>query len=110
VLLRKDEPGFEFPPYYARTIKIEPGTRVIWKTYPADDSASFFGIVDFRLLSDENRTRFVWSVLYEFLVPSASPDELKRLEQDQYENFQNLFDSVLPKLVRQVREAQVKQP
>src|SRR5262245_35649011 len=34
VLLKKDDAGFEFPPYYARTIKLDPGSRIVWKTYP----------------------------------------------------------------------------
>jgi Polyketide cyclase / dehydrase and lipid transport len=109
VLLRKEEPGFEFPPYFARTIKIDPGVRVIWKTYPADGSASFFGIVDYRLEPEGGSTRFVWSVLYEFLVPSAPDEELEEVQRQQYDNFQRLFDSVFPKLGQQVRAA-VKDP
>src|SRR5215211_7634217 len=52
VLLSKEEKGFKsFPPYYARTVKLDPGRRVIWKTYPEErtEDNDFFGFVEFRL-------------------------------------------------------------
>src|SRR5687768_15761936 len=51
VMMRKDEEGFTFPAYYGRTIKLDPESRALWKTYPAEKGpeGDFFGIVDFRI-------------------------------------------------------------
>jgi hypothetical protein len=107
VLLRKDEGGFKFPPYYSRIITINPESRVIWKTWPQENPDAFFGIVDFRVYPAGERTRFAWSVLYEFMVPHTDAEELKAFEAAQSANFQALFDSVLPMLEQQVRSAAV---
>lgn len=99
VLLKKDEAGFEFPSYYARTIKLDPGHRVIWKTYPEKaGEVDFFGIVDFSLQEPPGKTRFCYDVLYEFLVPYRNESELDAFRKQQYDNFDALFAAVLPKL------------
>lgn len=99
VLLKKDEAGFEFPPYYARTITIEPQRRLMWKTYPQTrQPIDFFGIVDFQVQPAGEGTRFTYDVLYEFLVPYEDERELETFRQAQYDNFEPLFGSVLPKL------------
>jgi len=99
VLLMKEEKGFTFPPYYARTIKLEPPHRVIWKTYPqVAQEINFFGIVDFTLAEAQDKTRFRYDMLYEFLVPHRTEDELKAFHTQQDENFQALFSVTLPKL------------
>src|SRR5579863_662314 len=94
VLLKKDEDGFEFPPYYARTIKLDPGRRIIWKTFPehAGDVA-FFGIVDFSVFDAEGKTRFCYTVIYEFLVPYRVDSELDAFRKQQYANFDPLFSA-----------------
>lgn len=56
VLLKKDETGYAaVPAYYARTVSIEPGRRVIWKTFREGDD--YFGVVEFSLADAGGRTR-----------------------------------------------------
>ena len=107
VLLRKDEEGFEFPPYYARTVKKEPRKRIIWKTYPekARPGEEFFGIVDFKVEDENGKTRFRFDVLYEFNVPYEHEQDLQRFRDAQKANFNALFSSVFPKLRRLVEKA-----
>jgi uncharacterized protein YndB with AHSA1/START domain len=100
VMLKKDETGFEFPPYYAITIKLEPGRRVVWKTFPKDDTSAseFFGIVDFRVETAGNKTRFSYDSIYEFMVPYRDESELEVYRKEQDRNFKALFAVVFPKL------------
>ena len=100
VILRKEEKGFSFPPYCARTILIEPERRLIWKTYSAEPGkeADFFGIVDFKLTAVGRVTRFECSVLYEFNVAYTEEAELGRFRDEQSRNFKGLFEAVFPKL------------
>lgn len=106
VLLRKDEAGFSFPPYFARTIKLDPPRRVIWKTYPQQDTEgpAFFGIVDFKLSDVDGRTRFRYDFLYEFLLPGADERELEAFRATSYENTEKMFASILPKLKELVKQ------
>jgi hypothetical protein len=99
VLLKKDEEGFEFPPYYARTIKLEPERRIVWKTFPEHvGEVDFFGIVDFSVFDAQGRTRFCYNTIYEFLVPYQVDSELDAFRKQQNDNFDPLFSTVLPKL------------
>jgi hypothetical protein len=100
VLLRKDEPGFEFPPYYARTIKLDPPHWVIWKTFPmrASPENQFSGIVEFRLNEASGRTRYWFQSIYEFSVPHTEEAELHKFRQRQNANMLRLYDSIYPKL------------
>jgi hypothetical protein len=100
VLLRKEEEGFSFPAYFARTIKLEPERRVIWKTYPEQQApeVEFFGIVEFRLVPIETQTRFCFDFLYEFLVPHRGETELAMFQKRQQDNFTALFAATFPKL------------
>lgn len=105
VRLKKDEAGFSFPPYYARTVLLEPGQRVIWKTFPEKESAGpdFFGFVEFSVQSmDAGHARFCYRFLYEFLMPQQSEDEIEAFRQQQYANTEAMFASTLPKLRRLV--------
>jgi len=99
VQLRKEEAGFSFPPYYARTLKIDPERRVIWKTYPVKpDEVGFFGIVEFQLYDVQGKTRFVYQTLYEFEVPYETQSELDAFRKAQYDNFEVLTKTIFPKL------------
>lgn len=106
VLLKKDEAGFTFPPYYARTIKLEPRRRIIWKTWPetATPELDFFGIVDFTLHEAKGKTRFCYDFLYELLVPARGESELEELRKQQYANTEAMFAAILPKLKKLVEE------
>lgn len=100
VLLKKEEPGFKFPSYHARTIKLEPPRWVIWKTYPgdADQEYDFFGIIQFRLDEVGKQTRFWRQSLYEFLVPHNDESELDEFRKQRYENTAAMQASIYSKL------------
>lgn len=106
VRLRKDETGFAFPPYYARTVRLEPGRRVIWKTFPerADSGLDFFGFVEFSVTEAPGGTRFQYRFLYEFLLPPQEESQIEAFRQQQYANTEAMFASVLPKLRRLVEK------
>jgi hypothetical protein len=111
VQMHKDEDGFEFPPYFARTLLIEPEHRIVWKTFvdPDDEEDPLFGIVEFRLSpSGEDQTLFWSSLTYQFKVRHRSAEELQQFEAAQNENFRNLVGSTHPKLRALV--AQSRQP
>jgi hypothetical protein len=100
VMLRKEEQGFEFPPYYAITVRKDAPHRIIWKTWPEKGAheVDFFGIVDFRLAEVAGGTRFSNSLIYEFLVPYQNESELEDYRTQQDRNFRNLMAATLPKL------------
>jgi hypothetical protein len=99
VALQKKEEGFVFPPYFARTLLIDPPRRVVWKTTP-DTGAEidFFGIIDFRLIERGGQTIFVYNNMYEWLVPYDDISELEPFKAKQYANFETLYASTRPKL------------
>lgn len=101
VLLKKEE-GFEFPPYLARIIKLDPGSRIIWKTYPqeGDTGTEFFGIVKFTVEEASGKTRFSYELLYEFLIPYQHESELQDFYKKQYAGSEEVFASIFPKLKR----------
>lgn len=96
VRLKKDEPGASATAYYARTVRIEPGRRLIWKTFR--DQATYFGIVDFRLRADGERTRFTWDCIYEYDVPYDDPAELDAFRAQQTAAFELSGSVIYPKL------------
>ncbi len=99
VRLAKDEEGFTFPPYFARTIKIDPPIRVMWKTYPEEGTVpDFLGVVEFTLEAVGAQTRFGFMSLYEFRVPHNEEAELDEFREEQEENFGTLFASTFEKL------------
>lgn len=101
VMLKKEEPGFVFPTYFARTLKIEPEKRIVWKTYiePTPGEVDRFGIIDFRVTDLGNgTTRFQNSLLYEFLVPYEDERELEEFRVRQNKNFENLQSTTYPRL------------
>lgn len=104
VRLTKDEPGFVFPTYFARTILVEPERKILWKTYLDPDSGEIprFGIVEFRLSERDGKTVFWSNLIYEFTVPYETEDDLRRFEEEQNENFRVLQTSTHPKLKRLV--------
>lgn len=92
VRLKKETDGYTIGPYYARTLKLEPGSRVIWKVYtdPADsvegvgNAADVVGIVEFRVADTNNdRSRFSYNLIYEYLVESTDQAELDAFREQQ---------------------------
>lgn len=100
VRLRKEEEGFSFPAYRARTIKLEPDRRIVWKTFPepGTQEIEFFGIVDFQAQETPGGTRFSYNSTYEFQVPHTNEGELEVYRKQQQDNFEVLFAAVFPKL------------
>jgi hypothetical protein len=100
VRLQKEEKEFAFPPYFARTIRLDPPRRVIWKTYleKGTEEVDRFGIVEFRLVAEAVGTRFLYSLLYEFQVPFRHESELECFRNQQYANFAALLAVTHPKL------------
>ena len=106
VLLKKDESGASSTPYYARTIKVEPERRVVWKIFRehSTEGGWTFGIVSFRLDEIDGKTRFSYDLMYEFDAPTADEDELRLFKEQQHRNYQTLLSSILPKLKIRVEE------
>nr|WP_198148546.1 SRPBCC family protein [Sphingomonas sp. Y57] len=104
VLLRKDEEGVTFPPYFARTIHLDPGKRVIWKTYPRDPEPGndYFGFVDFAVAAEGEATRFSYRFLYELIVPAAPEAELARYKTDLIAATESVNETIFTKLQRLV--------
>ena len=104
ILLKKNEGGVEFPAYCARTVKLEQGRRIIWKTFPAEkaDGDDSFGIVEFMLEDVQGKTRFRYHTLYEFQVSYRDESELQAFRARQKENIEAVFAAVFPKLKRLV--------
>jgi hypothetical protein len=109
VLLKKEEAGVEFPPYYARTIWLEPERRIIWKTYPETrgSGSDFFGIVDFTVADAQGGTRFGYNILYEFVVPYRAESELQAFHKQQYESSEAVFAVIFPKLKKLAEQTAV---
>jgi hypothetical protein len=65
-------------PYYTRTIKLDPGRRIVWKCYPETptEGNDYFGFVDFRVSDVEGGSRFVSEAIFEFMVPYEDESEL----------------------------------
>jgi hypothetical protein len=103
--LTKVEEGFEFPPYYARTLKVEHESHIVWKTFAADvpEGTGFFGVVQFWVgPAGDAQTRFRYQLLYEFDGPFASEAEREAFTRDKYEDFATLWASIGPKLQKLV--------
>ncbi len=100
VLLKKEESGLEFPPYYARTIKLDPDSRVIWKVWleKGVHEMDFFGIVEFRVDETQGRTRFWYNCIYEFEVPYRHESELDEFRRQTVVSFDAVFAVTFPKL------------
>jgi len=106
VLLKKEEAGFDFPAYKARTIKLVPESQIIWKQYTDEESEgiNFFGLVTFRVAAVPVGTRFWYDLVFEFLVPYDDVSELDAFRGRQHENFARLTSSVFPRLKRRAEE------
>jgi hypothetical protein len=96
VLLKKEETSAPTTAYYARTIKIEPERRVIWKTFR--ENVNYFGIVEFRFHDVNGTTRFCNNSLYEHNVPYRDEAEIEAFRRQAYANMEELLASILPKL------------
>jgi hypothetical protein len=110
VRLKKEEGGIEYPPYYARTIKLEPERRIIWKTFPVrnkPDDLEFFGIVKFVLENVGGKTLFNYELIYEFLIPHQDTSELEAARALWYHNINHSNSFIFPKLKRLVETGTV---
>lgn len=96
VYLKKDELKSPTTAYYARTIRLEPERRVIWKTYR--ENVNYFGIVDFRFYDVGGKTRFCNNSLYEHNVPYTDEREIEEFRKQSYVSMEELLASILPKL------------
>jgi hypothetical protein len=95
-LLKKDELSSPTTAYYARTLKIEPERRIVWKTFR--DNVDYFGIVDFRFYDEGGKTRFCNNSLYEHNIPYQDESEIEAFRAQAYANMEQLLASILPKL------------
>jgi hypothetical protein len=95
VLLKKEETSGTTP-YLARTIKLEPGRRIIWKTY-REDSADF-GIVEFAVEPVGSQSRFSYNTLYERNLVGQTTDEIEAFRARAEESASAVFAVVLAKL------------
>lgn len=105
VLLKKEETGSSSTPYYARTIKLEPERRVVWKVFREhgkEGGGASLGIVEFRLDEVDGRSRFTYDLIYEFAAPSNDENERQSFKEQQQRNLETLLSSVLPKLKTRV--------
>jgi hypothetical protein len=104
VQLKKDETGFSFPPYFARTCILDPPHRVVWKTYPTEgpEAQSFMGIVDFSMQAVGDGARLSLQLFYE-MNPAEDVADVRAFREDYYRNTSEMFDAVLPRLQRLVR-------
>jgi hypothetical protein len=65
-------------PYYTKTIKLDPGRRIVWKCYPETptEGNDYFGFVDFRVIGVEGGSCFRSEAIFEFMVPYENESEL----------------------------------
>lgn len=107
VRLKKEDGGFVFPTYYARTILVEPERKIIWKTFLDEDTPEIqrFGIVEFRLFERDGQTIFWSNLIYEFTVPYETDQDLRDFEAMQNENFRTLQATTRPRLKKLVEES-----
>lgn len=100
IRLKKEEKGYSSPPFYARTVMIEPGRRIVWKTYreAADGDEGYFGFVDFRVSPEEGKTRFRSSGIYEFLVSYEQEIELDSFRERRHQISETVFATTRAKL------------
>jgi hypothetical protein len=96
VFLQKESGGVKSVPYFARTIKLDPERRVIWKTFR--ENVEYFGIVEFRVEPVDGKTRFSYNVLYETVVPYEDESELETRSREGSESLTAYLAIVLPKL------------
>jgi hypothetical protein len=96
VLLKKEEVGSATTPYYARTIKLEPERRVVWKTFR--NNVDYFGIVEFRLYDLGAKTRFCNNSLYEHNIACRNDCEAEAFRAQAYANMDALLAAIMPKL------------
>jgi hypothetical protein len=102
VRLQKDEAGHGTPPYFTRTILLEPGHRVVWKVYPDAEgfmgAAGFQAFVDFRVEEADGGTRFSYNSIYEYLVASDDEAEVEAFREEARASSLAVFAVIFPKL------------
>lgn len=106
VLLKKEEATYSSPPYYARTVKIDPERRIIWKTFrdkaPGDEG--YFGFIDFTLHAQGERTLFRSSNIYEHMVPYTDERELEEFRRKRCEISAQVSSVTREKLKKLIEE------
>jgi hypothetical protein len=107
VLLRKEEQGYVSPLFHARTIRIDPGRRIIWKTYrgKAGDDEGYFAFVDFILEEVGDKTRFRSTNTAEMLVAYRDESELTAFRKQREETAATVFASTRAKLKKLVESS-----
>lgn len=106
VLLKKEEATYSSPPYYARTVKIDPEQRIMWKTFrdkaPGDEG--YFGFIDFTLHADGDRTIFRSNNIYEYLVAYTDERELEEFRNKRIEISASVSSVTRAKLKKLIEE------
>ena len=95
VILKKEEVS-NVTPYFARTIKLEPGRRIVWKTYREGNPD--FGIVEFVVEEVGLRARFIYSMLYERNLSNQSGEEAQSFRKRSQESSDAYLAGTLRKL------------
>lgn len=106
VMLQKNEAvATSVTPFFARTIKLDPERRVIWKTYM--ENVDYFGIVEFRMSEIESKTRFCINLFYEWWLPREQEAELETLREQRLGVSKSIFATAYPRL-KQLAESDAK--
>lgn len=86
------------PPYYARIILNRPEERIVWKTFPADGSNSFTGLVEMTLTLNSGGCTIGYDFLYELVLAGVSPVEAEKMRIDAELGFASLCNDIYPRL------------
>jgi hypothetical protein len=106
VRLQKEELGIRTPPYYAKTILLEPGKRIIWKCWPeaVTPDNDFLGasdlsaVVQFSVEPQGEKTRFSYTNVYEFIVLHRDEAELESFRSENIPLYEGAFGHIFGNL------------
>jgi hypothetical protein len=113
VRLRKVAESFETPPYFARTVALEPGRRIVWKVYPEKSgkeevflgAVGFSGYVDFQVSeAGEDSALFSYNAIYEYLVSHEEDSELSGFRAKSSAEIEVMYDAMWDRLRELVAE------
>lgn len=105
VALQKDEAVYRSTPYFARTLRIDPERRLIWKTYR--ENSDYFGIIEFMLEDHPDGTLFRKHLIYEHYVESVDPAAVAAWRSERIALVEAMQANVTPKL-KQLAEARAR--